>query len=209
MQTENIDMRRRRFLTAATAVIGAGGLAAASIPFIGSMNPSAKVAAASAPIEVDVDRIEPGALITVLWRGRPVWVLHRTPEQVARLHDEKLQARLRDPDSREPQQFSDQVANWHRSLRPEVLIVVAICTHLGCVPTYRPDLQPADLGPEWFGGFYCPCHGSRYDLAGRVYKFMPAPLNLPVPPYFFVSKTTVRIGETTDGGERNWSPKVW
>ena len=209
MEDKQIDHSRRRFLVAATSVIGAGGLAAAAIPFVGSMNPSAAVAAAAAPVEVDVSKIEPGALITVLWRGRPVWVLHRTADQIARLHDPALLTQLRDPDSREPQQFSRTVANGHRSLEPEYLVVVAICTHLGCVPTYRPDMQPADLGPDWHGGFYCPCHGSRYDLAGRVFKFMPAPLNLPIPPYYFINPKRIRIGETDQGTERNWSPKVW
>ncbi len=204
-----IDLKRRRFLVRATTVIGAGGLALTAIPFIGSMNPSEKVAAAGAPVEVDTDKIEPGALITVLWRGRPVWVLHRTPEQIEGLHDPALRDRLRDPDSREPQQFSEAVRNGHRSLKPEYLVVVAICTHLGCVPTFRPDRAPADLGPDWPGGFYCPCHGSRYDLAGRVYKFMPAPLNLPVPPYSFLAPNRLRIGAAADGSQQNWTPKVW
>ena len=209
MEDNDIDHSRRRFLVTTTSVIGAGGLAVAAIPFIGSLNPGAAVAAAAAPVEVDVTKIEPGALISVLWRGRPVWILHRTPDQIEGLHDSALRDRLRDPDSREPQQFSDAVRNSHRSLKPEYLVVVAICTHLGCVPSFRPDQAPPDLGPDWPGGFYCPCHGSRYDLAGRVYKFMPAPLNLPVPPYSFLAPNRLRIGAAADGSQQNWTPKVW
>ncbi|NOX08600.1 MAG: ubiquinol-cytochrome c reductase iron-sulfur subunit [Gammaproteobacteria bacterium] len=204
-----VDTRRRRFLTAAATVIGVSGLAAVAVPFIRSMNPSAAVNAAGAPVDIDVSKLDPGAMITVSWRGRPVWVLRRTPEQLKTLQDAELLKKLRDPDSREPQQFSDDVANWHRSLDPEYLVLVGICTHLGCVPTYRPDIAPTDLGPTWAGGFLCACHGSLYDLSGRVQKFMPAPLNLPVPPYYFISDTRLLVGELKDKSEQNWNPQVW
>ena len=194
---------------AAATVAGAGGLAVASIPFIQSMNPSAAARAAGAAVDADISKLEPGEMITVSWRGRPVWILRRTPEQLEGLRDAGLLARLRDPDSREPQQFSEVVANGWRSLKPGYLVVVGICTHLGCVPVYRPDVAPADLGPAWPGGFYCPCHGSRYDLAGRVYKHMPAPLNLPVPPHRYTAPTVVRVGEAKKDETSNWSPKAW
>ena len=204
-----VDRDRRRFLLAAATVAGAGGLAAVSIPFIQSMNPSAAARAAGSAVDADISKLEPGEMITVSWRGRPVWILRRTAEQLAGLREAGLRERLRDPDSREPQQFSEAVANDWRSLKPEYLVVVGICTHLGCVPVYRPDVAPADLGRDWPGGFYCPCHGSRYDLAGRVYKHMPAPLNLPVPPYRYTAPTVVRVGEAKKGEDTNWSPKAW
>ena len=203
------NMKRRRFLATACGVIGGGGLVALSIPFINYMKPSKAVRAAGAPIEVDISKLQPGEMLTVLWRGRPIWVLHRTKDQIARLQDPKLRQVLRDPDSREPQQFNKAVENDWRSLKPEYLVTVGICTHLGCVPTYRPEVAPIDLGPDWHGGFFCPCHGSRYDLAGRVYKAMPAPLNLPVPPYHFHSETIITIGEIREGEAINWTPKTW
>jgi len=209
MKEDAVDKRRRRFLITAVTVVGAGGIAALAIPFIKSLDPSAAVTAAGAPVEVDISKLEPGAMITVLWRGRPVWVLRRTEDQLRVLQDPGLVKRLRDPDSRESQQFGASVANWHRSLNPEYLIVVGICTHLGCVPDYRPDIAPTDLGPAWRGGFYCPCHGSRYDLSGRVFDNMPAPLNLPVPPYYFKRTTLVRVGELKNKSDQNWSPQTW
>jgi len=209
MTEDTLDKRRRRFLITAATVVGGGGFVAWTIPFIRSMDPSAAVTAAGAPVDVDISKLEPGAMITVPWRGRPVWVLHRTAEQLKVLQDSSLVTRLKDPDSREPQQFDAKVVNWNRSLNPEYLVVVGICTHLGCIPDYRPDIAPKDLGSTWPGGFFCPCHGSRYDLSARVYKNMPAPLNLPVPPYYYKSDTLLRVGERKDKSDQNWLPETW
>jgi ubiquinol-cytochrome c reductase iron-sulfur subunit len=203
---DKINLRRRRYLTAATSVAGAGIVVAALIPFVESMNPSARARAAGAPVEADISKLEPGQLITVLWRSRPVWILHRTDAQLQTLP--AVEPRLKDPDSSAPQQLPEY-QNQYRAIKPKYFVAVAICTHLGCVPTFRPDTAPADLGPTWKGGFFCPCHGSRFDLAGRVFKGSPAPLNLPVPPYFYVSDTVLRIGETRNGQHQNWHPVIW
>lgn len=200
------DPNRRRFLVTATSVIGGAGIVAAAVPFVASMEPSARAVAAGAPITVDISKLESGQLITVKWRSRPVWILRRTKKQLAILPS--LDARCKDPKSLQPQQLPSS-QNEHRSLLPEYFVVVAICTHLGCVPTFRPDIAPPDLGSAWEGGFFCPCHGSRYDLAGRVFNGSPAPLNLPVMPYYFMDKTTVRIGETKSGAHANWHPETW
>lgn len=198
--------QRRRFLVATTSVIGGAVVAAAAVPFISSMLPSAAAQAAGAPVEVDFSKLEPGALMTVSWRSRPVWILNRTAAQLKVLPS--LDKRLKDPDSDQAQQLAD-CKNVHRSLRPEFFVAVGICTHLGCIPTYRPQIAPPDLGPQWEGGFFCACHGSRYDLAGRVFDGSPAPLNLPVPPYYYLSDTVVRIGETQAGADQNWQPAIW
>lgn len=197
---------RRRFLVKSTTVVGVAGTAAAAWPFLRYMEPSAKTLALGAPVEVDISKLEPAQLITVQYRGRPIWVLRRTPEQLKVLPS--LNSKLRDPHSEVRQQLSS-CQNIHRSLKPEYFVAVAICTHLGCVPTYRPVMAPPDLGPDWKGGFYCPCHGSRYDLSARVYKGVPATNNLPVPPYYYITDSVLRIGETEDGGHRNWHPVVW
>jgi ubiquinol-cytochrome c reductase iron-sulfur subunit len=202
----SIGKSRRRFLVAGTTVIGVAGIAAAAWPFLNYMEPSARALASGAPIEVDISKLEPGQLITVQFRGRPIWVLRRTAQQLKELPT--LNSELRDPLSKVQQQLPS-CQNIPRSLKPEYFVAVALCTHLGCVPTYRPAIAPADLGPDWKGGFFCPCHGSRYDLAGRVYKDVPAPNNLPVPPYFYVKDTVIRVGETEDGGHKNWRPVVW
>ncbi len=203
---DQVDRSKRRFLVATTSVVGGAGIVAAAIPFISYMEPSAKAIAAGAPIEADISKIEPGQLITVQWRSRPIWILHRTKDQLKVLPS--LNSICKDPDSKEAQQLPS-CANVNRSEKPEHFVAVAICTHLGCVPTYRPEIAPADLGPNWKGGFFCPCHGSRYDLAGRVFDGSPAPLNLPVPPYFYKSDTVLRIGETGDGKNQNWHPETW
>ncbi len=192
------DKGRRRFLVAATTVVGGAGTVAALWPFLASMWPSEKARVAGAPVTVDISRIEPGQQITVEWRGRPVWVLRRTPEMLAAMETPAHRARLRDPDSELATQQPPYARNAARSIHPEHLVVIGICTHLGCVPTFRPDLAPEDLGPEWDGGYFCPCHGSRYDLAGRVYKRMPAPSNLVVPPYRYVADSIVEIGVDPD-----------
>jgi ubiquinol-cytochrome c reductase iron-sulfur subunit len=203
---ENIDHKRRRFLVAATTVVGGAFLGTAAVPFIESMEPSSAARAAGAPVDVDISKIEPGALITVKWRSRPVWILNRTGRQLQKLPE--LDRRLKDPHSEQPQQIPS-CRNGYRSLKAQYFVCVAICTHLGCVPTYRPAIAPPDLGPHWEGGFFCPCHGSRYDLAGRVFDGSPAPLNLPVPPYFFVNDTTLRVGELRGGRDENWHPTTW
>lgn len=203
---EKINLKRRRFLIATTTTTGAAIVATVAVPFVYSMEPSAAAVAAGAPIEVDISKISPGEMITVKWRSRPVWVLHRTQAQLDELP--KLDPRLKDPDSKQAQQIPS-CANSTRSLKPKYFICVGICTHLGCVPTYRPQIAPPDLGPDWEGGFFCPCHGSRYDLAGRVLDGSPAPLNLPVPPHYYINDTLVRVGELKGGGEQNWHPETW
>lgn len=197
MKTGDTDPRRRRFLTAATTVVGAAGLVALSVPFISALNPSARARSAGAPVRVDISRLEPGQQLTVNWRGRPVWVLRRTPRMLEVLQSAALREHLRDPDSTIASQQPVYTQNALRALNPEFLVVIAICTHLGCVPSFRPDVAPIDLGPDWPGGYFCPCHGSKFDLAGRVYRGVPAPTNLVIPPYRFVSATEIQVGVET------------
>lgn len=185
------NMNRRKLLAGATALTGGAGLAGFGIALIQSMNPSEAAKAAGAPVEVDVGGIAPGSLVTVEWRGRPVWVLHRSPEMLASLNQHL--ERLADPQS-EQQQQPAYAANATRSIRPAFMVMTAICTHLGCVPAFRPQVAPPDLGPEWTGGFYCPCHGSRFDLAGRVFKNVPAPRNLEIPPHEYLGSDRLRVG---------------
>ena len=192
MSTEGVDKGRRRFLTAATTVVGGVGTAFVLTPFVLSMEPSAKAQAAGAPVEADVSKLESGQMMTVAWRGKPVWIVRRTEENLKDLPSND--PNLLDPNSDANQQPEYAKNEW-RSREKEYLVLVGICTHLGCSPTYRPELAPADLGPEWKGGFLCPCHGSRFDLAGRVFKGVPAPKNLEVPPYKFLSKTLILIGD--------------
>jgi len=175
-----LDPKRRRTLVRGMAAVGGLGVAAVAWPFVTSMSPSARARAAGAPVEADISKLSAGQLLTIEWRGKPVWVVNRTDEQLASLAAGV--GRLSDPDSAQPQQ-PEYAANATRSIKPEILVVVGICTHLGCSPTYRPDVAPADLGSDWDGGFFCPCHGSKFDLAGRVYAGVPAPTNLEIPPY--------------------------
>lgn len=195
--SQSIDTGKRRFLTAAASVVGGAGAAAAAVPFVSSMLPSAKAEAAGAPVEVDISKLEMGQLLTVEWRGKPVWIFRRSPETLSTLPT--LDDNLRDPHSEMASQQPEYCQNEVRSIREELMVVVGICTHLGCSPTYRPEMGPADLGADWKGGFFCPCHGSTYDLAGRVFKGVPAPLNLPVPPYHFVGDSLVVVGEDAKG----------
>lgn len=190
MSDERIDSSRRRFLTGATSVIGGIGVLYAAAPFVGSWFPSAKAQALGAPVKVDLSKLTPGAQLTIEWRGQPVWIIRRTEETVNGL--KKLDSQLRDPDSVQDQQPT-YVNHQYRSIKPEYLVLVGLCTHLGCVPMYRPEAGSID--PSWQGGFFCPCHGSKFDLAGRVFKGVPAPTNLVVPPYRFVSDEVVMIGE--------------
>lgn len=189
-QEPPIDEQRRRFLLTSTCVLGGVSALCALTPFVSSWLPSAKAEAAGAPVEVDLSKMEPGEQVTVEWRGKPVWIIRRTPEMLKHLADDK--AGLRDPDSLVEQQPS-YAKNEYRSIKPEYLVLVGICTHLGCSPKYKP--YEKELGPDWPGGFYCPCHGSTFDLAGRVFKSVPAPINLEVPPYRFISEHVIVIGE--------------
>ncbi len=189
---ENLDRKRRRLLIAGAGGVGGLGVAAVGWSFVASMLPSARARAAGAPVEVDVSQLGAGQLLTVEWRGKPVWVVNRTAEQLATLDD--VVSQLADPDSQASIQ-PEYALNTPRSSNPEYLVVLGVCTHLGCSPSYRPDVAPADLGADWEGGFFCPCHGSKFDLAGRVYAGVPAPTNLEIPPYKFTDTGTVVIGE--------------
>ena len=191
---------RRRLLSGATAALAGAGIGAAAVPFVSSMKPSARTQAAGAPIAVPLAGLAPGKQVTVEWRRKPVWVLRRTQEQIDDLANPTLAIRLRDPDSKISSQQPEYMRNRFRSLRPDILVAVAVCTHLGCVPTYRPDRAPADLGAAWMGGYFCPCHGSRFDLAGRVFKGVPAPTNLLIPPYRFESDDRLLVGENPVSG---------
>ena len=192
MSAQDVSKRRRRVLVAATALVSAAGAGSALVPFVSAMNPSARARAAGAPVEADVSKLEPGGLLRVKWRGKPVWIVHRTPEMLAALasNDPKLV----DPGSAVAQQ-PEYCRNPTRSIKPEYLVAVGICTHLGCSPIYRPELAPEDLGKDWKGGFHCPCHGSRFDLAARVFKNVPAPTNLVIPKHAYLNDTTILIGE--------------
>jgi len=192
MPTDDPDPKRRRFLTAATSVVGGAGLVAVAWPFVSSMQPSAQARAAGAPVEISIAKVEPGMLIRQEWRGKPIWVVRRSEQMLKNLS--KLDSQLRDPHSTVTSQQPAFAQNEYRSMKPEYLVLIGICTHLGCSPTFRPEIAPPDLGPKWLGGFFCPCHGSRYDLAGRVYNNMPAPLNLEVPPYKYLNNTRILVG---------------
>ncbi|HBO1454607.1 ubiquinol-cytochrome c reductase iron-sulfur subunit [Pseudomonas aeruginosa] len=191
MSNDGVNAGRRRFLVAATSVVGAAGAVGAAVPFVGSWFPSAKAKAAGAPVQVNVGKIDPGQQIIAEWRGKPVFIVHRTKEMLDALPS--LEGQLADPDSKASEQ-PEYVDPKLRSIKPELAVIVGICTHLGCSPTFRPEVAPADLGPGWKGGYFCPCHGSHYDLAGRVYKGQPAPLNLPIPPYTFDADDVITIG---------------
>ena len=186
------DQTRRRFLTAATSGVSAVGIVGVAVPFLGSWNPSEKAKAAGAPVKADISKIEPGQMVVVEWRGKPVYVLRRTPDQIADLSE--LDDNLKDPES----SSSDQpayISGTPRSLNDEYFVVVGLCTHLGCAPKFRPEVGAADLGgASWKGGFFCPCHGSKFDLAGRVYKGVPAADNLIIPPYSFEGDNVLVIG---------------
>ncbi len=196
MADDRIDKGRRRFLTAVTSGVGLVGGALAATPFVLSMTPSERAKAAGAPVEIDISKLEPGQMIREEWRGKPVWVINRTQEMLDRLPE--IGDWLADPQSQRSNQ-PDYAANEHRSRRPEILVLVGICTHLGCAPVDKFAIGPASgLGDDWPGGFFCPCHGSKFDLAGRVYKNFPAPTNLEVPPYAFVNDGLILVGE--DGG---------
>ena len=189
---------RRDLLKLVTGALAGIGGAAVAWAFIDSMNPAADVIAAGAPMDVDMSKLASGQQIVVLWRGRPILLVNRTPDALKTLQDKSLIARLSDPNS-EVHQQPPYAENWHRSLKPQYAVIVGICTHLGCLPDYRPKPSATDPAPNWPGGYFCPCHGSKYDLAGRVYTGVPAPYNLPVPPYRWVNEHVVRIGENPPG----------
>lgn len=189
---QKMDSGRRTLLLATSAVGGVAAVATA-VPFVASLTPSERAKAAGAPVEVDIGKLAPGEMMTVEWRGKPVWVLRRTPEMLAAL--DKAEPNLSDPDSEKPQQ-PDYAKNKHRSINPEFLVTVGICTHLGCSPSekFKPGAE-GGMSADWPGGFLCPCHGSIFDLAGRVYKSMPAPDNLEIPPYKYLADTTILVGD--------------
>ena len=190
---------RRKLLAAATGIVGGAGVAAAAVPFVISMTPSERARAGGAPVDVEFARLWPGEQLTAEWRGKPVWILRRTEAMLKALGGLDHRANLVDPDSKLTSQQPAYVRNAFRSIEPEYLVVVPLCTHLGCVPSFRPDVAPADLGPKWPGGYYCPCHGSKFDFAGRVYRNVPAPTNLVIPPHHYLGSTMVKIGEDSGG----------
>lgn len=200
MSNSGADKGRRRFLVAATSVVGATGSVALAVPFLQSWLPSARAKAAGAPVEVNISKLEEGQQLTVIWRGKPIWLVKRSDEMIANLPS--LDSMLRDPASGgDDTSWLPEYAregDW-RSRKKNVLVLVGICTHLGCSPTFRPEMAPPDLGASWKGGWYCPCHGSRFDLAGRVFKNVPAPKNLQVPVYSYKDDQTIVIGIDENG----------
>ncbi len=194
MNNEGVDTSKRQFLTSALTVVGAVGTGYLAVPFLSQMQPSSKAMAAGAPVEVDISKLESGQLLRVAWRGKPVWILNRPPRMLKII--EGMDAFLEDPSSNASIQ-PESSKNAVRSIKPEIFIAVGLCTHLGCSPTFRPEVAPPDLGDDWEGGFFCPCHGSKFDLAGRVYRSVPAPTNLEIPPYRYITDTQIIIGEDT------------
>lgn len=195
MSTAAVDDSKRRFLTLTGVAVGGVGVVGAVRPFLSSMAPSERAKALGAPVTIDISKLEDGQLLISTWRGSPVWVVRRTAEMLADLP--KVDGDLRDPDSQQDQQPA-YAQNATRALKDEYLVVIGRCTHLGCSPVFRPDHPAEDLGKDWLGGFFCPCHGSKFDMAGRVYKGVPAPLNLPVPPHRYLDDNTIVIGEDTE-----------
>ncbi|OGT36901.1 MAG: ubiquinol-cytochrome c reductase iron-sulfur subunit [Gammaproteobacteria bacterium RIFCSPHIGHO2_12_FULL_37_14] len=191
---DEIDQNRRCFLRRATTAVGGIGLAAASVPFLSYWMPSADTEAAGAPIKIDISSLQPRQQLAVPWRSMPIWIIYRDQGMLDALP--KLDSTLRDPLSEQDQQPA-YCKNINRSIKPQFFLTIGICTHLGCVPTYRPDV--ASVSPDWLGGFYCPCHGSKYDLSGRVYQNVPAPLNLKIPRHMYVSETEILVGQDQDG----------
>ena len=196
MSKDGIDHGRRKALTSGVAIVGGVGTAVSIWPFASSMLPSASALAAGAPVKVDVSKMEPGQLIHEEYQRKPVWIIRRTPEMVETLS--KLTSDLRDPNSKEESQQPAFAQNEIRSINEEFLVLYAVCTHLGCSPEFKPNPGVEDFDPNWLGGFYCACHGSRFDLAGRVYKNVPANKNLEVPKYHFISENRILIGMTKE-----------
>lgn len=196
MSSEGVDLKKRHFLTATTAVVGAVGAGFVAVPFIANWNPSERAKAAGAPEEANISGLEEGGLLRVKWRGKVCWVVHRSQQMINDLPT--LNDELADPDSQVDTQQPAYCQNPTRAIKDKYFVAIGICTHLGCSPTYRPEVAPADMGPDWKGGFYCPCHGSKFDLAGRVYSGVPAPTNLVIPPHSYISDDVILIG--VDGG---------
>jgi ubiquinol-cytochrome c reductase iron-sulfur subunit len=200
----SVEPSRRDFLYVKAAAVAAVGAVAALVPLIAQMNPDPAPLAAGGPIDFDVSKMQPAHQVAITWRAKPILVVNRTPQLLQTLQDPKLVSQLADPQSSELQQPAYAV-NWHRSLRPEYGVLVGICTHLGCIPLFEPLPSASQPAANWLGGYFCPCHGSKYDLAGRVFNGVPAPYNLPVPPYNFVNETTIRIGENPLGSRFDFS----
>jgi len=196
MTVDSTDIERRQFLTGTAAVLGGLGAGVAAIPFVSTFQPSERAKAIGAPVEANIDQIEPGQRVTYKWRGKPVWIIRRTEEQLAAL--EQMRDILADPDSASSVQPEFAENSW-RSLNQEYLVLVGICTHLGCSPSFRPLAGDVVMGADSVGGFYCPCHGSKFDLSGRVYAGVPAPTNMDVPPYKFLNESRILIGELAEG----------
>ena len=196
MSNDGVNTGRRRLLVGASTAVGAVGVIGAATPFLASWNPSAKAKAAGAPVKADISKLAPGEQVIIEWRGKPVWVVRRTPEMLSALPS--LNDAMADPDSLSAVQPSYVPQDAVRSIREEYVVLIGLCTHLGCSPTYRPEVAAADLGQDWQGGFYCPCHGSTFDLSGRVYKSKPAPTNLEIPPHHYLDNNVIVIGD--DGG---------
>lgn len=197
MSSDGVNRGRRRFLTLTTSALGAVGAGFLAVPFIKSWEPSAQARAAGAPVEVDVSKLAPGQLLRTEWRGNPVWVVNRTEQMLNDLP--ALNDRLRDPNSDNENQQPSYCQNLYRSINPRYYVTVGICTHLGCAPSFAPEVEPKPFDPQWRGGFFCPCHSSTYDLAGRVYDGVPAPANLVVPPYRFLDNNRIIVGENPAG----------
>ena len=198
------ESTRRDFLYIATGTVATVGAVATLVPLISQMNPDASTLAAGGPVDLDVSKIEPGQQVVIRWRERPIFVFHRTPETLKTLQDPQLISQLSDPNSQQVQQ-APYATNWHRSIKPEFGVLVGICTHLGCIPMFYPQPSATSPTPNWLGGYFCPCHGSKYDPAGRVFSGVPAPYNLPVPPYTFVSDAKIRVGENPSGSTWDFS----
>ena len=194
MSNDGVNTTRRRFLTAATSVVGAAGAVGIAVPFVGSWNPSAKAKSAGAPVKFDISRLQPGEMKVVEWRGKPIYIVRRSQESLDNLKNHEDW--FKDPQSTGSIQ-PDYVGERDRAIKPEFLVLIGLCTHLGCAPKYRPEVGASDLSTsdaKWEGGFFCPCHGSKFDLSGRVYKDVPAPTNLVVPPYSYESDSVIVIG---------------
>jgi ubiquinol-cytochrome c reductase iron-sulfur subunit len=199
MAEQGVNDGRRRFLTATTAVVGGVGAIYAAVPFVKSFQPSARAQSAGAPVTVDISKLQEGQLFKIganvpQWRGQPIWIVKRSPEMVEELGKPEHLDRLRDPQSANEEQQPDYARNINRSIKPDVLVLVGICTHLGCSPLFEPEIRPQSFDANWRGGFFCPCHGSKFDLAGRVYQGVPAPTNLRVPPYRFDDEKHITVG---------------